>query len=85
MTLPSSRHRIRNSNPEGRRRARYLTVTEAPHNTELYGEETAGTGKRTPNSSVKGSGANHYPRAPPSVQRQRWAQCLLTCKRRPSF
>ena len=23
-----------------------------------------GTGNRTPNSSVKGSGANHYPRAP---------------------
>ena len=26
--------------------------------------QTAETGKRTPNSSVKGSGANHYPRAP---------------------
>ena len=30
-------------------RARYLSVTEAP---------------RTPDSGVKGSGANHYPRAP---------------------
>ena len=26
--------------------------------------QTADTGNRTPNSSVKGSGANHYPRAP---------------------
>ena len=26
--------------------------------------QTAETGNRTPNSSVKGSGANHYPRAP---------------------
>ena len=32
--------------------------------------ETAETGNRTPNSGVKGSGANHYPRAP----------ALLTCK-----
>ena len=52
-------------------RARYLSVTEAPHNTEFYewmGKkhfyflQTAETGKRTPNSGVKGSGANHYPR-----------------------
>ena len=26
--------------------------------------ETAETGNRTPDSGVKGSGANHYPRAP---------------------
>ena len=26
--------------------------------------QTAETGNRTPNSGVKGSGANHYPRAP---------------------
>ena len=26
--------------------------------------QTADTGNRTPNSGVKGSGANHYPRAP---------------------
>ena len=54
-------------------RARYLSVTEAPHNTKLShvdGEETfcffqtAETGNRTLNSGVKGSGANHYPRAP---------------------
>ena len=54
-------------------RARYLSVTEAPHNTKFYewmGKkhfcffQTAETRKRTPNSNVKGSGANHYPRAP---------------------
>ena len=54
-------------------RARYLSVTEAPHNTDFHkwmGKkhfcffETAETGNRTPNSGVKGNGANHYPRAP---------------------
>ena len=54
-------------------RARYLSVTEAPHNTEFYSWmgkkhfcffQTAETRNRTPNSGVKGSGANHYPRAP---------------------
>ena len=43
------------------------------HNTEFYewmGKkhlgffQTAEPGKQTPNSGVKGSGANHYPRAP---------------------
>ena len=54
-------------------RARYLSVTEAPHNTDFHtwmGKkhfcffQTAKTGNRTPDSGVKGSGANHYPRAP---------------------
>ena len=54
-------------------RARYLSVTEVPHNTDFHtwmGKkhfcffQTAETGNRTPNSGVKGSGANHYPRAP---------------------
>ena len=54
-------------------RARYLSVTDAPHNTNFHtwmGKkhfcffETAATGNRTPNSGVKGSDANHYPRAP---------------------
>ena len=53
-------------------RARYLSVTEAPHNTDFHtwmGKkhfcffQTAETGNRTPNSGVKGSGAPHYPRA----------------------
>ena len=56
-------------------RARYLSVTKAPHNTwvlHVDGEETflflsnRRTRNRTPNSSVKGSDANHYPRAPDS-------------------
>ena len=33
--------------------------------------QTAETGNRTPNSGVKGSGANHYPRAPPCSE-WRW-------------
>ena len=54
-------------------RARYLSVTEAPNNTDFHtwmGKkhfcffQTAETGNRTPNSGVKGSSANHYPRAP---------------------
>ena len=54
-------------------RARYLSVTEAPHNTDFhtwmgkkhfYFFQTAETGNQTPNSGVKGSGANHYPSAP---------------------
>ena len=54
-------------------RARYLSVTEAPHNTNFHtwmGKkqfcffQTAETGNRTPDSGVKGSGANHHPRAP---------------------
>ena len=57
-------------------RARYLSVTEAPHNTNFHtwmGKkhfcffQTAETGNRTPDSGVKGSGANHYPRAPARV------------------
>ena len=54
-------------------RARYLSVTEAPHNNDFhtwmgkkhfYSFETAETGNWTTNSGVKGSGANHYPGAP---------------------
>ena len=59
-------------------RARYLSVTEAPHNTNFHtwmGKkqfcffQTADTGNRTPDSGVKGSGANHYPRAPALLYR----------------
>ena len=54
-------------------RARYLSVTEAPHNTNFHtwmGKkqfcffQTAETGNRAPDSGLKDSGANHYPRAP---------------------
>ena len=60
-------------------RVRYLSVTEAPHNTEfcewmgrkhLCFFQTGETGKRTPNSGVKGSGANHYPRAPAQLAKR---------------
>ena len=49
-------------------RAHYLSVTETHHNNEFYewmGKkhfcffQTTETGKRIPNSSVKGIGANH--------------------------
>ena len=54
-------------------RARYLSVTEAPHDIDFHtwmGKkhfcffQIAETGNWTPVSGVKGSGANHYPRAP---------------------
>ena len=71
MTL-SSRHRIRISSPGGLRPSTlHLGHGGSPQYWVLHvdGEETflflsAKTGNRTPNSSVKGSGANHYPRAP---------------------
>ena len=68
---PDTRFEIRALAVPGR--ARYLSVTDASHNTEFYEWmekkhfrffRTAETGKRIPNSSLKGSGANHYPRAP---------------------
>ena len=79
MTL-SSRHKIRNSSPGGLRPSTLLSVTEAPHNTDFHtwmGKkhlcffQTAETGNRTLNSGVKGSGANHYPRAPVRSDHQR--------------
>ena len=68
MTL-SSRHRIRNSSPGGLRPSTLpLGHGGSPQYclSHVDGEETFlffQTGNRTPNSSVKGSGANHYPRA----------------------
>ena len=64
-------------------RARYLSVTEAPRNTDFHtwmGKkhfcffQTAESGNRTPNSGVKGSGANHYPSPPPRPSRQKEAR-----------
>ena len=72
MTL-SSRHRIRNSSPGGLRPSMLPLGHGAPHNIDFHtwmGKkhfcffQTAETGNRTSNSGVKGSGANHYPRAP---------------------
>ena len=72
MTL-SSRHRIHNSSP-GSLRPSTLPLghgvsPQYPH-PHVDGEEffcffqTAETGNRAPKSGVKGSGADHYPRAP---------------------
>ena len=79
MTLPS-RHRIRNSKPGGLRPSTLpLGHRGSPQCRVLGvdGEETfcffqtAETGKRTLNSSGKGSGVNHHPRAPaPAVSKQ---------------
>ena len=68
MTL-SSRHRIRNSSPGGLRPSTLPLGHGGSPLSHVDGEETffvsltAETGNRTPNSGVKGSGANHYPRA----------------------
>ena len=68
-------------------RARYLSVTEAPHNTDFHtwmGKkhfcffQTAETGNRTPNSGVKGSGANHYPSLTSFGVRFLWPSCYRT-------
>ena len=44
--------------------------------------QTAETGNRTPNSGVKGSGANHYPRAPAlclaeAIHNFKWVKIIL--------
>ena len=75
-------------------RARYLSVTEAPHNTDFHtwmGKkhfcffQTAETGNRTPNSGVKGNGANHYPRAPALSNEKLLPFCLcsIVCTKWP--
>ena len=66
MTL-SSRHRIRNSSPVGLRPSTEpLGHGGSPQYWVLHFcyFQTADTGNRTPSSGVKGSGDNHYPRAP---------------------
>ena len=72
MTL-SSRHRIRNSSLGDLRPSTLPLGHGGSHNTDFHSWmgkkhfcffQTAESGKRTPNSGLKGSGANHYPRAP---------------------
>ena len=41
--------------------------------------QTAESGNRTPNSGVKGSGANHYPRAPALLPSQSWDIVKMLC------
>ena len=72
LTL-SSRHRIRNSSPGGLRpRTLLLGHGGSPQYWVLHFcfFQTAKTGNRTPNSTLKGSGANHYPRAPAQEPRR---------------
>ena len=50
--------------------------------------QTAETGNRTPNSCMKGSGANHYPRAPAqnaSGEWWHWAQIVLLSSHHDDF
>ena len=73
MTLPSG-HRIQNSRlnmlPLGHRGSpQYCVLREDREETFLFFFQTAEFGSRTPSSSVKGSGANHHPRAPAHKQR----------------
>ena len=64
MTLPFT-HRIRNSCPGGLRPSTLpLGHGGSPQYWLSHVDGAAETGNRTPNSRVKGSGANHYPRAP---------------------
>ena len=67
-------------------RARYLSVAEAPHNTDFHtwmGKkhfcffQTAEN--RTPNSGVKGSGANHYPKATSKESEIKWNESGHFC------
>ena len=63
-----------------RRRPTILTFTRGWGRNIFWFFQTAETGNRTPNSGVKGSGANHYPRAPPSVARNKWWSSLVEDK-----
>ena len=80
MTL-SSRHRIRNSNPGGLRPSTLplghggspqYWLSHVDGGGTFCSFQTTETGNRTPNSGVKDSGANHYPRAPALVSKQEY-------------
>ena len=82
-------------------RARYLSITEAPHNTDFHtwmGKKhflfLSNRRNREPNPGVKGSGGNHYPRAPARFTRKslrfstcRWLRAISTSRseKRPNF
>ena len=71
---PWVRHRIWNTSPGGLRPStlplghgcspQYWLFNTWMGKKHFCFFQTAGTGNRAPNSGVKGSGANHYPRAP---------------------
>ena len=69
----SSRHRIRHLRPGGLRPSTLLlghggssqySISTSERGKTICFFRAAETGKRTPSSGVKSSGANHYPRAP---------------------
>ena len=64
-------------------RARYLSVTEAPHNTEFYErmEKKHCCFFQTAETGVKGSGASHYPGPPPTLS---WVKSGSIREYRPS-
>ena len=88
----SSRHRIRNSIEPWRSEAEHatsrsrspptiLTFTRGWERNIFCFFQTAKIGNRTPSSGVKGSSANHYPRAPASEVNEAFEICQS--KRRP--
>ena len=58
------RSEAEHATPRSRRLPTILTFTRRWGRNIFCFFQTAETGNRTPNSGVKGSGANHYPRAP---------------------
>ena len=58
------RSEVEHATSRSRRLPTILSFTSGWGRNIFWFLQTAETGKRTPNSSVKGSGANHYPRAP---------------------
>ena len=59
-----SRSEAEHATSRSRRLSAILTFTRGWGRNIFCFFQTAETGNRTPNSGVKGSGANHYPRAP---------------------
>ena len=64
------RSEAKHATSRSRRLPTILTLTRGWGRNIFGFFQTAETGNRTPNSGVKGSGANHYPRAPALF---RWA------------
>ena len=58
------RSEVEHATSRSRRLPTILSFTRGWRRNIFYFFQTAETGNRTPNSGVKGSGANHYPRAP---------------------
>ena len=68
------RSEAENATSRSRRLPQYWLSHVDGEETFLFFFQTAETGNRTPNSGVKGSGANHYPRAPALSGYKKWQQ-----------